>query len=808
MADNQVKFKRGSASEYAALETKDPDDIYITTDDGKIYLGDKALGGGETDTNIVFATCSTAANVAAKVATIDTGSTFSLTKGAIVAVKFSNTNTASNTTLNVANTGAKSIYYNNAVYTANSAVAGYKDRYILYMYNGTYWVWVSQGADNNTTNTAGATDTSSKIFLIGATSQASNPQTYSHDTAYVGTDGCLYSNSKKVLTDHQSLDDYVKTDDSRLSDARPASDVFAWAKEKDKPTYTASEVGALANTVTHLSGDIATTEKGAANGVATLGSDGKIPSGQLPSYVDDVLEYAKKSDFPVSGESGKIYVDKATNLTWRWSGSAYVEISPSLALGETSSTAYAGDKGKALADKLAGIAAGAEVNVQSDWNVTDTASDAYIKNKPTIPSAVTESTVSGWGFTKNTGTYSKPSGGIPKTDLASAVQTSLGKADTALQEHQSLDNYVKTDDSRLSDSRTPKAHTHTTSDITGFDFSEAVINRGRVGNTTDFNTLTDSGCYKVQSWGDAAEKHSPNEYGNIYSYGLLFVLKPNAQQSEDRILQIYFPNRPDENTEPVLMRMHNGSTWHTWHRLSYNTWRGIQNNLTSDSTTDSLSAAQGKALKALIDGKADKSAIPTVDTALSSTSTNPVQNKVIKAAFDDKADKTTGNATTAGLTKLYTTTGTNTDGAMTQKAVTDALSSAGGSIAELVGNFTLPELSKSTLPIAINLTVKERPLFFIMTAFASGSAVSGAGNKNELDTTPIAGIIGQIEAVRGIFPVDEFETKAFKWENTFYFYCKSFTATSYSCEIMTTSSSTTTKAGVANTRFKIYAVYA
>jgi hypothetical protein len=50
-----------------------------------------------------------------------------------------------------------------------------------------------------------------------------------------------------------------------------------------------------------------------------------------------------------------------------------------------------------------------------------------------IPAAVTEQTVAGWGFTKNTGTYSKPSGGIPKTDLASDVQTSLGKADTALQ---------------------------------------------------------------------------------------------------------------------------------------------------------------------------------------------------------------------------------------------------------------------------------------------------------------------------------------------------------------------------------------
>lgn len=58
-----------------------------------------------------------------------------------------------------------------------------------------------------------------------------------------------------------------------------------------------------------------------------------------------------------------------------------------------------------------------------------------LSNKPTIPSAVTESTVSGWGFTKNTGTYSKPSGGIPKSDLTSAVQTSLGKADTALQSY-------------------------------------------------------------------------------------------------------------------------------------------------------------------------------------------------------------------------------------------------------------------------------------------------------------------------------------------------------------------------------------
>lgn len=56
-----------------------------------------------------------------------------------------------------------------------------------------------------------------------------------------------------------------------------------------------------------------------------------------------------------------------------------------------------------------------------------------LPNDTPIPAAVTEQTVSGWGFTKNTGTYTKPSGGIPKSDLSSAVQTSLGKADTALQ---------------------------------------------------------------------------------------------------------------------------------------------------------------------------------------------------------------------------------------------------------------------------------------------------------------------------------------------------------------------------------------
>ena len=77
---------------------------------------------------------------------------------------------------------------------------------------------------------------------------------------------------------------------------------------------------------------------------------GKIPTSQLPAYVDDVLEYANLATFPATGETGKIYVALETNLTYRWSGTAYVEISKSLALGETSDTAYRGDRGKTAYD--------------------------------------------------------------------------------------------------------------------------------------------------------------------------------------------------------------------------------------------------------------------------------------------------------------------------------------------------------------------------------------------------------------------------------------------------------------------------
>jgi len=117
-----------------------------------------------------------------------------------------------------------------------------------------------------------------------------------------------------------------------------------------KPSYTSDEVGA-----------IPIAQKGIADGVATLDENGHVPSTQLPSYVDDVIEGYVNEDCTkfyedeaktkeVTSETGKIYLDLISLRTYRWGGSMFAEISESLALGETSNTAYYGDKGKVAYD--------------------------------------------------------------------------------------------------------------------------------------------------------------------------------------------------------------------------------------------------------------------------------------------------------------------------------------------------------------------------------------------------------------------------------------------------------------------------
>jgi len=124
-------------------------------------------------------------------------------------------------------------------------------------------------------------------------------------------------------------------------------------KADKSTTYTKTEVD------TALTAKLDASLKGANNGLAELDVTGKVPTTQLPSFVDDVIEgYYYNNKFyadaehtvEITGETGKIYVDLVTNKTYRWSGTQYVEISASLALGETSSTAYRGDRGKTAYD--------------------------------------------------------------------------------------------------------------------------------------------------------------------------------------------------------------------------------------------------------------------------------------------------------------------------------------------------------------------------------------------------------------------------------------------------------------------------
>lgn len=153
------------------------------------------------------------------------------------------------------------------------------------------------------------------------------------------------------------------------------------------------------------------SEMGKAGGVATLDGTGQVPASQLPSFVDDVLEYASKSAFPARGETGKIYVALDTNLTWRWSGSAYVEISKSLALGETSSTAYPGDKGKALAADLASTKTTVAANTAARHSHT---------NK-TVLDKITDAMLAAWNGAIRTMRIGSVSGGA--TASASITQS-------------------------------------------------------------------------------------------------------------------------------------------------------------------------------------------------------------------------------------------------------------------------------------------------------------------------------------------------------------------------------------------------
>ena len=165
---------------------------------------------------------------------------------------------------------------------------------------------------------------------------------------------------KGEVNGYAALDSTGKVPEDQLPEkAIREYDLTPYARTEDvKKTYATKEE-VVAGKLDYTPENIA--NKGKANGYASLGGDGKVLADQLPSYVDDVLEFASKTNFPNTGEKGKIYVDLSTENIFRWSGSAYVEISPSLIT-------------QADIKKLPGIEDGAQKN-----NVTQAMIDGWNK---------------------------------------------------------------------------------------------------------------------------------------------------------------------------------------------------------------------------------------------------------------------------------------------------------------------------------------------------------------------------------------------------------------------------------------------
>lgn len=206
------------------------------------------------------------------------------------------------------------------------------------------------------------------------------------------------------------------------------------------------------------------SEKGKADGVATLDSSGKIPTEQIPGMFDDVVEFENFAAFPETGETGKIYVALDTNISYRWSGSTYIKVGSPLELGETSTTAYAGDKGKATTDKVNSHVSNtsnphsvtkAQVGLGNVDNTSDSNKPVSTAQQEAINNAKTEVTNTVGNYTIN-GKKINTNPSLVKADVG------LGNVDNT----SDTNKPISTATQNALNEKANISHTHTTSNIT------------------------------------------------------------------------------------------------------------------------------------------------------------------------------------------------------------------------------------------------------------------------------------------------------------------------------------------------------
>lgn len=289
----RVKFIRDKEPNIKALtaENKVLDGaLYVATDTGTLWMGISSSSLIQIKDNI------------------NTNTTYNLTKsGNTITLRGSDGSTFNVTDSNTV--------YGNATASAAGLMSAADKAKLDGVAAGSNHVTVD--AELSTTSTNPVQNKVIKSALDGKSNTG-----HTHDDRYYTESEVNTKLNAKANSSHT----HTKSQITDFPTSMPASDVYSWAKAASKPSYTIGEV----------SGNLAASR-----------ISGTISAANLPSYVDDVLEYASLSKFPTTGESGKIYTALDTNKIYRWSGSAYVVISETIAIGTTHSTAGYGDESRA-----------------------------------------------------------------------------------------------------------------------------------------------------------------------------------------------------------------------------------------------------------------------------------------------------------------------------------------------------------------------------------------------------------------------------------------------------------------------------